>query len=84
MTAPPRPAGEGRGPPERLLRPLLLTLVLRLRPDLEAVAVESAVARILSRLETSGDPCLIWSELDAALTDLARPPGPEGGGAART
>lgn len=69
MTAPPRSAGEA--PSERLLRPLLLTLVLRLRPDLEAGAVETAVARILSRLQTSGDPYLVWSELDAALTDLA-------------
>ena len=69
MTAPPQRTTET--PSERLLRPLLLTLVLRLRPDLEAGAVETAVARILSRLQTSGDPYLVWSELDAALTDLA-------------
>ena len=69
MTAPPQRTTEA--PSERLLRPLLLTLVLRLRPDLEAGAVETAVARILSRLQTSGDPYLVWSELDAALTDLA-------------
>lgn len=73
MTAPPQRTAEA--PSERLLRPLLLTLVLRLRPELEAGAVEAAVARILSRLEASGDPYLVWNELDDALTDLARSSG---------
>lgn len=67
----PAPSGAA---PEGLLRPLLLTIILRLRPELDTTAVEEAVTRMLSRLEASGDPRLVWNEVDEALTALIPSP----------
>ncbi len=53
-----------------LTRPLLITVILRLRPELNARAVEEAVERMLTSGEEPEDLTHLWEEVNAAMAAL--------------
>jgi hypothetical protein len=65
------------GLPGRAVRPLMLRVIVRLRPDLDPVAVGGAVERIALCAEDPGawTRPRTWQEVEDALTELC---GPEG------
>jgi hypothetical protein len=54
------------------VRPLLITVILRLRPEYDPIAVGWAVERIALSGEELQDSALMWSELERALSELQR------------
>lgn len=51
-------------------RPLLLTVIRDLRPDLSPPRVAQAVDRLLARAEQTRDPTVLWRAVRAVLLDL--------------
>jgi hypothetical protein len=51
-------------------RPLLITIILGLRPDLDPVVVGGAVERIVLSDENSHDHALLWNEVETVLAEL--------------
>lgn len=51
-------------------RPVLITVIEWLRPDLDPVAVGGAVERIVLCSEEAHDIGLLWEEVRAALAEL--------------
>lgn len=52
------------------IRPLLITVILRLIPELDPVTVGGVVERIALSGEGELDSALFWSEVETALTEL--------------
>lgn len=53
------------------VRPLLIIIILRLRPELDPVTVGGAVERIALSGEENLDAMRLWQEIETVLTELA-------------
>ena len=65
----------GNGLPGRAVRPLLIRVIVRLRPDLDLVAVGGAVERIALCFENpeAWASSQTWQEIEDALVELGGP-----------
>lgn len=71
------------------VRPLMITVISTLRPDLHPTAVGAAVERLVLECETRADPAGFWPEVGLILGELGADgdgclPGRTGSGGSRS